>query len=189
MDPRFSTAIHEAGHATAHALLIGHRDIVSVSIIADEDTEGRLLVHHGLQPRGSAWNELWHPDDLRTLAIIHLAGRAAAEHLLGRHGPLPTPTPDDEAEAEQSDPRDAGGDYLRALSCVVRIDPDGEHRHEILQWLWARARAFVTAHWHEVMAVAAQLIDRDELSGAEIHRIIRRARRLPDLRLVLRRAS
>jgi hypothetical protein len=170
MDPDVM-AHHEAGHAVAGIVLgIG---LIYIRIVMGEDgkigvkpkTNPWTAPRPSSKPQGEftdeEWAELsqsdekwddWVCKDNDRYAVYYLAGKAAQIEYAG--------TAKDE---------DAKFDYsfieYRLPNCYARL---GE--------LEVAAREFVKSHWHAVQAVAAQLLERSELTPGEVEELIQQTR-------------
>lgn len=152
-----ATAYHEAGHAVA-SLALG-RGVRRVSIVPDlaAGTLG-LATNHGLPS--------FRPDvrdDAPTQAkaereiLILLAGPAAEERFTGRRNRA-----------------GAAGDHAAAAAALaLSLCGDEDEASAFLAWLVIRGRNLIAApgQWIRVAALARALVDRRELSGAEVRRV------------------
>ena len=176
-DERNRVAIHEAGHALTAALF--GRDIRIASILRRGSALG--LVAHG----DADEKHLRTPSEAGDLIVIALAGRAAeiqefGEASSGIASDLAVAT----TIASQLVGQLGGGDSLISLeaaqmggaanlvSKVLSDEPSRAQVDSILGSAADRATCMVMEYRDALMAIARALLERDELSGAEVHRIV-----------------
>ncbi len=151
--PNPATAYHEAGHAVA-AWLFGYGCVIKrVSAVAEEDFLGVLEGGSPLADMDPEWDSA--PEVVAALendAVILNSGPVAQRRFKPRswreyHG-----------SKDRSD----------AVSLVGKLGGSIEHEEALHARLYQRAEALISAHWAEVEAVAAALIECGELSGNEL---------------------
>ena len=153
---RRSIAYHEAGHAVvAHRLGV---EVEHVTIVPDHTsrghiTHGDLFCTHG---RGSDRANLE-----RAIAIC-LAGPLAQAWLLRRY----------------SERRCGGRQDYDCASGLARYLAGSAGEREFLRCQERRTHALVEQYWNEIELVARALLERDQLSGAEVKHIIEEPERL-----------
>jgi ATP-dependent Zn protease len=149
---RRAVAFHEAGHAVV-AYRLGV-EVEYVTIVPDHFARahvalGDLFWAHG---RGS------DRANLERAIKIDLAGPLAEVRALGRR-------------------RGGRTDYERA-SGLARYLAGAAGEREFLRHMERRIRALIECYWSEIERVAAALLERDELRGAEVKDVIEAPRRL-----------
>jgi len=179
-EERNRVAIHEAGHALTAALF--GRDIRVASILRRGSALG--LVSHG----DADERHLRTPSDAKDLITIALAGRAAEmqefdEASSGIASDLAAAT----TIASQLVGQLGGGDSLISLEAaampgnlVTKVLTDEASRRKvdsILDGAADRAACIVLEHRDALLALACALLERDELTGSEVHRIVADSRR------------
>lgn len=164
---RCATAYHEAGHAVMR-LMLG-RSVTRATIKSEGDTLGS--VGHRPAKVDTEWlGEDWATRRWAETAImVALAGPEAEQRLTGsRNG--------------------AGAASDDAWVHEVSVDAEGyadERRQAYLRWLQLKVRDWVndSQFWRQVEAVAAALLERETLTGAEVDRIRRQALGIKELSL------
>ena len=179
-EERNRVAIHEAGHALTAALF--GRDIRVASILRRGSALG--LVSHG----DAEERHLRTPSDARDLIAIALAGRAAEmqefdEASSGIASDLAAAT----TIASQLVGQLGGGDSLISLEAaampgnlVTKVLADEASRRKvdsILDGAADHAACMVLEHREALLRLAGALLERDELTGSEVHRIVADSRR------------
>jgi hypothetical protein len=154
---RLLTAIHEAAHAIV-AWATGRR-IILVKIIREKFSPpriefDRLPVHINLEsPRNRASAE--------RETMTGLGGVLAERKFLGqgwRSPPSPT-------------------DFSSISSLAVHALRSGEPLESYLDRIAARVSVLLDLYWSHVKTIALALLDRGELSGREVHALLRDNRR------------
>ena len=179
-DERRRVAIHEAGHALTAAL--AGRDIHIASILRRGGALG-LVSHRDAEER-----HLRTPSDASSLITIALAGRAAE---LQEFGEASSGISSDLAfattVASQLIGQLGAGESLISLEAasmalagnlVAKVLADEASRRQvdaILDTAADRAACLVLEHRYALMNIADALLERDELSGAEVHAIVSEA--------------
>jgi hypothetical protein len=160
-----ATAYHEAGHAVMR-LELG-RGVTRATVKPEGEALGRVRHRPSKLDTdypGVDWPyRRWAETEVMTL----LAGPEAEEQLIGRRNDV-----------------GASSDDAKVLEIAVEAEGYGEERRDAyLEWLRLKVRDFVAhAHfWIQVEAVAAALLERETLTGAEIRQICRRALRLGEV--------
>jgi len=179
-EERNRVAIHEAGHALTAALF--GRDIRVASILRRGSALG--LVSHG----DAEERHLRTPSDARDLIAIALAGRAAEmqefdEASSGIASDLAAAT----TIASQMIGQLGAGDSLISLEAaampgnlVTKVLADEASRRQvdsILDKAADHAACMVLEHREALLKLAGALLERDELTGSEVHRIVADSRR------------
>ena len=179
-DERNRVAIHEAGHALTAALF--GREIRIASILRRGSSLG--LVSHG----DAEERHLRTPTEGRDLIAVALAGRAAeiqefGEASSGIASDLAAAT----TIASQLVGQLGGGDSLISLEAaampgnlVAKVLSDEASRRKvesILDGAADHAACLVMEHRDALLGLASALLERDELNGAEVHRIVADSRR------------
>jgi len=179
-EERNRVAIHEAGHALTAALF--GRDIRVASILRRGSALG--LVSHG----DAEERHLRTGSEARDLIAIALAGRAAEmqefdEASSGIASDLVAAT----TIAAQLVGQLGGGDSLISLEAaampgnlVTKVLADDASRRKvdsILDGAADRAACIVLEHREALLSLAGALLERDELTGSEVHRIVADSRR------------
>lgn len=146
------TAYHEAGHAVvAHAQGLGFE---SVSIVEDEDSLGRC---HVTLPEG------FQPDERREGSVeileahlaVCLAGALAQELFTGESVEL------------------AANDLSGALKLVGSLGASSEQMNARIEEAEQRARGILHRGWPAVEALAARLLEQEELDSERTAAVIR----------------
>jgi len=162
-----ATAYHEAGHAVMTAAC--NRKIYSATIIPRDDAHGSVEHENPLRGIKLKFNN-GYPARLRAedAVMICLAGGIAQlrafPRLLRRWH---THT-----------------DYVRAVEIARSICGSPDEATAFLKWLDLRMRSILDVRWFQVEAVAAALVERKRLTGAEIASLMTAA--LPSRQHVLR---
>ena len=179
-DERNRVAIHEAGHALTAALF--GREIRVASILRRGGALG-LVSHADVDEK-----HLRTPSEARDLIAVALAGRAAEiqefrEASSGIASDLAVAT----TIAAQLVGQLGGGDSLISLeaaaipgnlvSKVVADEPSRRKAEAILDAAADHAACMVLEHRTALINLARALLERDELNGAEVHRIVADSRR------------
>ena len=179
-DERNRVAIHEAGHALTAALF--GREIRVASILRRGSALG-LVAHGDAEER-----HLRTPSDARDLIAIALAGRAAEmqefdEASSGIAADLAVAT----TIASQLVGQLGAGDSLISLEAaampgnlVTKVLADESSRRKvdaILDGAADHAACMVLEHREALLKLAGALLERDELTGSEVHRIVADSRR------------
>jgi hypothetical protein len=150
-----ATAYHEAGHAVI-AFLLGYRP-QSVTIVPTFDTAGHIIQDnplHGFQL------DLDGSDEARlrveTVITICFAGPIAQK----RYNPRSW--------------RRAHGqwDYEKIAELALRVCGSSEQATAFIRWREIVACDMVKAHWPRIQLVAGQLLERENLSHADLDAII-----------------
>jgi cell division protease FtsH len=180
-EERRAVATHEAGHATAAYFLGTTRRLEVLSIIKRRQSLG-LLAHADLEERFTKSRS-----ELEAQLAISLAGMAAEELFLGETGT--GPASDLSAATEVAalmvgalgmsgslvsfEAMSEGPVNTRNLVAKVLGDPEGKGRVEYLLADQKRRAIKVLEENHEVVdALREALMERDELVGEEISRVI-----------------
>ncbi len=145
LDPRLLTAYHEAGHAVI-ALVVG-RPLHKVTIAANRDRLG--LCH--LQKGRSRASKDWLEDEI----LILLAGMAAESQLSGS---------DNVVGAEQ--------DLRMARRLAMMRAGNAQQAERLERRLLTKTEHLLSdqGHWNAVQLIAADLIERETISGrAALH--------------------
>ena len=148
-------AYHEAGHAVA--AYVHHVAIHRAAIIPSADFAGH--VSHANPLRGRPIDAMTTPRDRRhmeRLVIVALAGDAAQR----RHAPRSVRS----WHADQ--------DRRNAADLVSYFVGSEAQQAAYLAYLWAVTDDLVDLHWPAVEAVAAELLERRDLSGKRVRGII-----------------
>lgn len=179
-DERNRVAIHEAGHALTAALF--GREIRVASILRRGGALG-LVSHADVEEK-----HLRTPSEARDMIAIALAGRAAEiqefrEASSGIASDLAVAT----TIAAQLVGQLGAGDSLISLeaaampgnlvSKVVADEPSRRKAEAILDAAADHAACMVLEHRTALINLARALLERDELNGAEVHRIVADSRR------------
>jgi ATP-dependent Zn protease len=179
-EERNRVAIHEAGHALTAALF--GREIRVASILRRGSALG-LVAHGDAEER-----HLRTPSDARDLIAIALAGRAAEmqefdEASSGIASDLAAAT----TIASQLVGQLGAGDSLISLEAaampgnlVTKVLADESSRRKvdaILDGAADHAACMVLEHREALLKLAGALLERDELTGSEVHRIVADSRR------------
>jgi ATP-dependent Zn protease len=179
-DERNRVAIHEAGHALTAALF--GREIRVASILRRGGALG-LVSHADVDEK-----HLRTPSEARDLIAVALAGRAAEiqefrEASSGIASDLAVAT----TIAAQLVGQLGAGDSLISLeaaaipgnlvSKVVSDEPSRRKAEAILDAAADHAACMVLEHRTALINLARALLERDELNGAEVHRIVADSRR------------
>ena len=179
-DERNRVAIHEAGHALTAALF--GREIRVASILRRGGALG-LVSHADVEEK-----HLRTPSEARDLITVALAGRAAEiqefrEASSGIASDLAVAT----TIAAQLVGQLGAGDSLISLeaaaipgnlvSKVVADEPSRRKAEAILDTSADHAACIVLEHRTALINLARALLERDELNGAEVHRIVADSRR------------
>jgi cell division protease FtsH len=179
-DERNRVAIHEAGHALTAALF--GREIRIASILRRGGALG-LVSHADVDEK-----HLRTPSEARDLIAVALAGRAAEiqefrEASSGIASDLAVAT----TIAAQLVGQLGAGDSLISLeaaaipgnlvSKVVADEPSRRRAEAILDAAADHAACMVLEHRTALINLARALLERDELNGAEVHRIVADSRR------------
>jgi ATP-dependent Zn protease len=152
---RRSIAYHEAGHAVvAYRLGI---EVEHVTIVPDHDSRGHF-VHADLFCAPGCGSDR---ANLERAIKISLAGPLAQARLLRR-----------------LDRRRGGRQDYDCASGLARYLAGSAGEREFLRYQERRTHALVDHFWNEIELVAQALIERDQLSGAEVKDIIEAPRRL-----------
>jgi hypothetical protein len=153
-----STAYHEAGHAIARFAL--GRRIDRVSILPDADSlghvRGQVLPSH-LFAKGGDISDV-PTKTVEDQIVILLAGPLAEKRFTGRWNRV-----------------GASSDYEGASTVAVSTHGDDDVRDAFIRYLEAVGKALIDVHWYLVEALAAALLERETLSGVQVHRVIRAA--------------
>lgn len=150
------TAYHEAGHAVARFVL--RRRIDRVSILPDDESRGHVQ-GYVLAKLGQDWDyTLRDVQMLEDQILSALAGPAAEERLTG----------DVDADG-------AVHDRTTAVDIAMHLEGGPEVVEPYLAYLDAKAHALVKTRWPMVEALAAELLERKQLSGPAARAILRRA--------------
>lgn len=65
------------------------------------------------------------------------------------------------------------GDYQRAFDCALRLSAgDKVAANLLIQWAERRTELLVTKLWPQIHKVAFALLERDRLTGDEIHKVL-----------------
>jgi cell division protease FtsH len=181
---RRSIATHEAGHATAAYLLGKGRRLEMLSIIKRRESLG-LLAHGDIEERFTRSRS-----ELEAQLAISLAGLASEEVFLGETGTGPA---SDLAHATEIAAAMVGAFGMAGslvsyeamaegpinasnLAAKVLGDPDGKQRVEdILEQQKQRVTALLTENSDVVDALRDALMERDELVGEAIVRVVEEA--------------
>ena len=181
---RRSIATHEAGHATAAYLLGKGRRLEMLSIIKRRESLG-LLAHGDIEERFTRSRS-----ELEAQLAISLAGLASEEVFLGETGTGPA---SDLAHATEIAAAMVGAFGMAGslvsyeamaegpinasnLAAKVLGDPDGKQRVEdILEQQKQRVTALLTENADVVDALRDALMERDELVGDAIVRVVEEA--------------
>jgi cell division protease FtsH len=181
---RRSIATHEAGHATAAYFLGKGRRLEMLSIIKRRESLG-LLAHGDIEERFTRSRT-----ELEAQLAISLGGLAAEEVFLGETGTGPA---SDLAHATEIAAAMVGAFGMAGslvsyeamaegpinasnLAAKVLGDPDGKQRVEdILEEQKQRVTALLTENADVVGALRDALMDRDELVGEAIARVVEEA--------------
>ena len=158
-------AYHEAGHAvTAVALGIA---LEGVSIISDEESEGRASSSAAYADwlANLEFDDSLEPEErtatYRAAAVSIYAGALSEELLTGKSVAF--------GDAKYEGDTNSLSDILLRLcddpTCLERLDSE----------LMTETRALLTRHWSAVEGVAAALLEREELTGEEVKRIVESA--------------
>jgi hypothetical protein len=152
------TAYHEAGHAVVSFAL--RRAVRRVSIVPGEEFLGRCTLAQAGDPDGLPERQERARAEREILVL--LAGGLAEAKLAGRHN---------HAGASQ--------DIDAAFSWATRVSGSMEEAEAYLAWLRVRARHLldVPEHWSAVEALAAELLQRREVSGRAARRVYLAAQR------------
>jgi len=174
---RQRVATHEAGHALAAALL--GREVRVASILRRGPSLG-LVAHDDAEER-----HLKTPSELRDLIVVAMAGRAAE---IQEFGEASTGIAADLAAATTMAAQLVGligaGDSLLSLEAahlpgagnlVAKVLGDESSRQQaddIVKAAADRAACLLMDHRETLLMVAEVLVERDELSGDDVHRIV-----------------
>jgi ATP-dependent Zn protease len=153
---RRSIAYHEAGHAVvAHRLGV---EVEHVTIVPDHTSRGHFVHDDLFCARGLGSDRA----NLERAIAICLAGPLAQAWLLRRY----------------SERRCDGRQDYDCASGLARYLAGAAGEREFLRYQERRTHALVERYWNEIELVAQALIERDQLSGAEVKDIIEAPRRL-----------
>ena len=153
------TAYHEAGHAVV-AYLLGRR-LKRVSIVPNSDAE--TLGHCQRVPHRN-----FHPDRIGT----KFDGRMVDEMVASIAGPM--------AEEKFSGRRHTQGaqkDYQMAEDLVAYVTPSFEEGRDFYKWVRGRTKRMLDTRWPQVTAVAEALLEKQELAGDKVLKVIGEVRR------------
>lgn len=167
MTERTETAYHEAGHAAAlYALGL---DLGDTSIVPSEDAHGRMgtPIDEALDDRQDMLEYLGEDGQMfmvRQIAVA-FAGVIAVEILTGReHDPQ-------SADTQTQLP---GSDWYRLNKWLPMAAGPGE-MSEVYNQAWDEAERVLRENWDAVRAVAEALLERQELSAADVRSILEEA--------------
>ena len=178
---RHAIATHEAGHATVAYFLGTTRRLEVLSIIKRRQALG-LLAHADLEERFTKSRS-----ELEASLAISMAGMAAEELFLGESGTGPA---SDLAAATEVAATMVGALGMAGSlvsfeaaaegpvgqrNLVARVLSDGEGKRrveELLDTQKERARSVLSENQHVIEALRDALLERDELVGEEISRVI-----------------
>lgn len=154
-----ATAHHEAGHAVA----AWHLGIaVRMVMVTGDRSLGYLgrMVHAPISTQLAEALEAGavspaQRQRVEGLVMMMLAGELAERRHRGRANHLGAS--EDRAHA-------------RSLLTLITADPDEESAY--LSWLFIRARNLVEAHWPQITAVAAALLEQGTLTGRELRALL-----------------
>jgi hypothetical protein len=153
-------AYHEAGHAVAAWCL--KLKVPSVTIVPDDDSAGHVESEREDQSicdaidRGDRW------DTSRFMAEKLVMGLQAGRVAQQRYS------------ARSVRRRHYANDLSKCVALLLKYDPDrvkpNARLHRLLLDQWTES--LIEQHWHLVEAVAEALLERRELSGTELLKVI-----------------
>src|SRR5450759_1801700 len=155
-----ATAYHEAGHAVMTAAC--NRKIHSATIIPRDDANGGVEHENHLRGIKLKFNN-GYPARLRAEDAIMICLAAGIAQLRAFPRSL---------RRWHTHP-----DYVRAMSTARSICGSPDEAAAFLKWLDLRTHSILDVRWFQVEAVAAALVERKRLTGAEITRLMTTASR------------
>ncbi|BDG04989.1 ATP-dependent metallopeptidase FtsH/Yme1/Tma family protein [Anaeromyxobacter oryzae] len=167
--PLARVAHHEAGHAVVAERLGASVLLATVVPTTIVPAPGLRAVRVARVEREDAPSR---EDDI----LIAYAGPLAEARHAGR--PLPFALGRSRRHVSQAVLHYGGSLDLQAAARAAGLDKqfsDAGERRAYMRWLWERSRVLVRRRWREVEAVAAELLARRTLSGAQVRRCIARA--------------
>lgn len=147
-----STALHEAGHALACILL--HRRLLHVRINRTHGLTGltRCSQHPCLNPRRSHARAI---KNIHREVIILFAGATAEELITGKRIM-----------------QGCAGDAQTIFQLLARITPDHSDQQTMATHAYQACAQLLRPHKKSIRAIAANLIEKGQLSGRQIKSIV-----------------
>jgi hypothetical protein len=174
---REATAYHEAGHAVV-AWWLGHKP-KRVTIVPGDGYEGvtfQTSPFRRMSPDVSPeWTDPESPDGIRMMRridhkiLMTLAGPTAQK----KYNPRSKVWVGATGCARRGEPFSHGSDYQQVIDLISRVYGTGKVADAYWDYMQARAEVLVEKLWPNIQLLAAALLERETLRGAEIGAAIR----------------